>query len=144
MVRAAARARAARDHENRVVAGNRADHFRQAGAVERLGERLGLAPAGPDDDELLDAIDAAQEFVGGALERGERRLGVRRLGARPLVGAVAGALDQAELRDVARDGRLRRLEAALMQPAAQQLLAVQRLAVDELEDDGLAARLHGG
>jgi hypothetical protein len=31
-----------------------------------------------------------------------------------------------------------------MQAAAQQLLAVQRFAVDELEDDGLAARLHGG
>ena len=61
----------------------------EAGAVERLGERLRLAPAGADDDELLHAIDAAQELGGGALERGERGLRVRRLGAGPLVGAVA-------------------------------------------------------
>ena len=65
----------------------------------------------------------------------QRRLGVGRVDARALVGAVAGALDQAELLDVARDRRLRRLEAALAQPAAQLLLAVERLAVDEFEDD---------
>ena len=62
--------------------------------------------------------------------------------ARPLVGAVAGALDQAELLDVARDRRLRRVEAALVQAPAQLLLAVQRVAIDEFEDDGLAARFH--
>ena len=70
-------ARAARDQQNRVVAGNRADHLREPRAIERLGQRLRLAAAGADDDELLDAVDVAQEFRGRALERGERRLGVR-------------------------------------------------------------------
>ena len=51
-------ARAARDHENRVVAGDRADRLGQPRAIERLGQRLRLAAAGPDDDELLDAFDA--------------------------------------------------------------------------------------
>ena len=72
----------------------------------------------------------------------QRRLRVGRVGARPLVGAVAGALDEAELLDVARNRRLRRVEAALMQPAAQLLLAVERLAVDEFENHGLAACFH--
>ena len=139
---AAARAGVARDHENRVVAGDRADRFRQLRAIERVGQRLRLAAARADDDELLDALDAAQELGGRALERGERRLRVRRLGAGPLVGAVAGALDEAELLDVARNRRLRRVEAALAQAAAQLLLAVERLAVDQFEDDGLAARFH--
>ena len=59
--------------ENRVVAGDRADRLRQLRAVERLGERLRLAAAGADDDELLHALDAAQELGGGALERGRAR-----------------------------------------------------------------------
>ncbi len=107
-----------------------------------IGERLRLPDAGAEDDELLDALDAAQELGRRALERRERRLGVRRVGAGPLVGAVARALDQPELLDVARDRRLRRVEAALAQAAAQLLLAVERLAVDEFEDDGLPACFH--
>ena len=60
----------------------------------------------------------------------------------PLVGAVAGALDEAELLDVARDGRLRGVEALLMQAAPQLLLAVERLAIDEFQDDGLPTGFH--
>ena len=84
----------------------------------------------------------AEELAGGALERGERRLGIGRVEPGPLVRAVAGALHEAELLDVARDRRLRRVEAALVQAAAQLLLAVQRVAIDEFQDDGLAARFH--
>src|SRR5262245_47714435 len=129
---------AAGDDENRVVAGDRSDFLRQLRPIDRFGERLRLAAPGADDDQLLHALDAAQERGGGALERAERRLRVRRLGARPLVGAVARALDQPELLDVARNRRLRRLEAALLQQTAQPLLALERLAIDELEDDRLA------
>src|SRR5262249_24619112 len=135
---------AARDDEDGVVAGDRADGFLQAGAIERLGQRLRLAASGADDDELLNAIDAADEVAGGALQQRQRGFRIRRFGAGPLVGAVAGALHQAELLDVARDRRLRRLEAVVMQAPAQQLLAVQRFAIDEIEDDGLAARFHVG
>src|SRR5579862_4207067 len=91
---------AACDDEDGVVAADRADRFRQLRAVERGRERLGLADARADDDELLHVLDAPEEFAGGALERGERRLRIRRLGVRPLIGAVAGALHEAELLDV--------------------------------------------
>ena len=121
---AAAPRRVARDDQNRVVAGDGADRLGEARAVERLGQRLRLAAAGADDDQLLHALDLLQELGGGALERRQRRLRVGAFRRRPLVGAVAGALDQAELGDVARDRRLRRLEAALAQAAAQLLLAV--------------------
>ena len=113
-----------------------------ARAIERLGQRLRLAAAGADDDELLDALDVAQELGGGALERGERGLGVRRVGAGPLVGAVAGALHQAEIlmsREMVacvaskpRCSRRRRSTSWLW----------SGFAVDQLEEDGLAARFH--
>ena len=119
-------ARAARDDEDRVVAGDGADGLGQARAVERLGQRLRLAAAGPHDEELLDALDPAQKLGGRALERGQRRLRIRRVGARTLVGAVPRPLDQPEIRDVARDRRLRGVEAALAQAAAKLLLAVER------------------
>src|SRR5206468_3580000 len=112
-------------------------------AVERDGKRLGLSDAGADDDELLDAIDAAEELGGGVLERHTRGLRARGLDAGPLVRAVAGPLDEAEVADVARDRRLRRVEPAEPQPAPEQLLAVDRFAVDEIEQRGLAAGLHG-
>ena len=136
-------ARVARDDENRVVAGDRADGLGQLRAVDR--DRPAAAPGRAPvrtTTSCCDAVDAAQELGGRALERGERRLRVRRVGARALVGAVAGALDQAEIRDVARNRRLRGVEAALAQTAAQLLLAVERLAVDEFENQRLAACLH--
>jgi hypothetical protein len=40
---------------------------------------------------------------------------------------------------MSRARRLRGLEPVLQQAAAQQLLAVERFAIDQLEDDGLAA-----
>src|SRR5262249_3773688 len=133
---------AARHHENRVVAGNRADDLGQPRTVERERDRLRLTGAGADDDELLDAVDAAQELGGGGAEGGNRGPGMGGGGAGTLVGAITGALDEAELLDVARNGRLGRLEAALMEAAAQLLLAVERLAIDELEERGLSARFH--
>jgi hypothetical protein len=72
----------------------------------------------------------------------ERRLGAEEIGAGPLIGAVAGPLHQTEILDVARNRRLRRLEAALQQAAPQHLLAVERFLIDQLEEDGLAARFH--
>jgi hypothetical protein len=127
------------DHENRVVAGDGANGLGHARPIERFGQHLRLAAPGPDDDELLHAFDAVEEFGGRALERRERALGVERVGAGALIGAVAGALDEPEFLDVARNRRLGRFEAALVQAAAQPFLAVKRFAVDELEDDRLAA-----
>src|SRR5580765_6832756 len=124
------RAAATGDDQDRVVAGDGPDDFREPGSVERFGKRLRLAAAGPDDHELLDALDVADEIGGGTLEGAQRRFGVGGVGAGALVCTVAGALHEAEVLDVARDRRLRRLEAALAEPAAEQLLAVEPFAVD--------------
>ena len=70
------RARAARDDENRVVAGDGADGLGQPRTIERLGQRLRLAAAGPHHEQLLDALDAAAE--------------TRRPRARARVSAVSG------------------------------------------------------
>ena len=101
------------DDQNRVIAGDRADGLGRTRAVDGHGERLRLAGAGADDDQLLHAIDLPQVFTGGALERFPHGVGVERFDARPLIGAVAGALDQAELLDIERDRRLHRLETGL-------------------------------
>src|SRR5262245_49828757 len=49
---------AAGDDEDRVVPANRAHFLGQLRPVDGLGQRLRLAAAGADDDELLDALDA--------------------------------------------------------------------------------------
>ena len=49
------------------------DDLGEPRAVERDGQRLRLAGAGPDDDQLLHPFDAPQELRGGALERRQRR-----------------------------------------------------------------------
>src|SRR5262249_46234712 len=135
-------AAAAGDDENRVVAGDRPDRVGQLCAIERQRERLRLADAGADDDELLHAIDAAQELGGRALEGEQRGFRIGGFGAGTLVRAVARAFDEAELLDVARDRRLRRFVAALQQPPAELLLAVERFAIDQLEECALSAGLH--
>src|SRR5262249_27270898 len=122
--------------------GDGADGFGELRAVERERERLRLPGAGADDDQLLDALDAAQEVRRRPLERGERGFGIRRFDSGTLVRAVAGALHEAEVLDVARNRRLRRVEAAPVQAAAQLLLAVERLAVDEIEEECLSAVFH--
>src|SRR4029079_3361558 len=101
-----------------------------------------LADARPDDDQLLHAVDAPEEFGGGALERRLRRVGIRGFAPGALVGAVAGPLDEPELRNVARDRRLRCVEPVLPQAAAELFLRVKRLAVDQLEEERLSAAFH--
>jgi hypothetical protein len=131
-------ARAAGRREDRVVAGNRADDF-----AERARSTLRPAAApgrgGADDDQLLDALDAAQELRGGALEGGERRLGAD-VGAGPLMTPSPDRFTSPSS-DVARDRRLRRLEAAL-QRRRRNASCEERFLVDQLEEDGLAARFH--
>src|SRR5262245_24359488 len=124
---------AAGDDEDRVVAADRAHFLGKLRAIDGFRQRLRLAPPGPDDHQLLHALHAAQERRRRPLERGQRRFRVRRLDTRPLVGAVAGSLHQAELLDIARNRRLRRLEPALLKFFTEQLLALERLAIDELE-----------
>src|SRR5258708_36139434 len=93
---------AAADHEDVVVAADRADHLRQAGAVYRFGERLRLRRFGPQHDELLDDVEFPEEARDGALEHSP---GVGRHGSvsdqGTLVRPVGGGLDQTQVADVA-------------------------------------------
>ena len=134
----------ARDDENRVIARDRAGGLRQMRPVDRQGQRLRLPDTGPQNDELLDAFHLLQVLARGALKGragGRRRGGI---GRGPPIGAVSRLLDQPQLRDVPGDRRLGGAEPALAQSASELLLVVERLAVDELENDGLAACLHSG
>ena len=65
---------AACDNKDGVVAGNGADSLGQTGAIERFCQDLRLAASGPDDHQLLHALDAAQEFQRRPLEHTERGL----------------------------------------------------------------------
>jgi hypothetical protein len=75
-----------------------------------------------------------------ALERRERSFGSCVFDAGPL-NAPSPPLHEAESEVLARSSPVAR--SALM-PAAQQLLAVQRFAIDEFQDESLAARFHQG
>jgi hypothetical protein len=121
---------------------NRTDCLRQLCAINRLGKSRGLAPSRAKNDELLHAVRTAEELSCCALERRKSRLRIPVVFPGPSVGAVARAFDQSQLFDVARDRCLRRVEAALTQSAAQLLLTVERIAIDEFENDGLPARFH--
>jgi hypothetical protein len=131
-----------RDDENRVIARDRASGLWQMRPVDRQGQRLRLTDTGPQDNELLDALYPLQVLTRGALERrprGGRRGGV---GRGPSIRTISRLLDQAQLRDVPRDRRLRGAEAAPAQSTPELLLVVERLAVDQFENDSLSARLH--
>jgi len=101
--------------QNRVIAGDGADGFWQSGTIDRERKRLRLPGAGPHHHHLLDTVDAGEEFRGRTLERGQDRGWRPRVNAGTLIGAVAGALDQPQVLDVARNRRLRDLEAALLE-----------------------------
>src|SRR3989441_2853814 len=69
---------------------------------------LPISDAGSDDDQLLNALGASQEFGGRAFERRARRLRVRRIDTRSLIGAIARALDErSEERRVGKECRSR-------------------------------------
>jgi hypothetical protein len=101
-----------------------------------------MPAAGPDDDQLLHLLHGTEKVGRGALQGVQRRLGVRGVGSGALIPAVSHALDEAEIRDIARDRRLRGVEAALPEAPAQLLLALDRVLVDQREQHGLSARFH--
>jgi hypothetical protein len=136
-------ARTSGDNENRVIARDGAYGLRQLRSVERLGQSLRLAPPGTDDDELIDPLDPAEKLDGRSLQRAQNCLGVRRVRARAPVRAVSGTLHEPQIRNVARDRRLRGVESTLTETPTQLLLAVEGVAIDEIKDERLAACLYG-
>ena len=91
---------------------------------------------------LLHAIGVTQVLSQRALERDERARRTRRFVEPLLVRAVGRPLDQAEVLDVARQGRLSRLKAVAAKAPAELLLAVDRFAADDVENRRLTCRLH--
>jgi N-acetyl-gamma-glutamyl-phosphate reductase len=134
--------RVPRNHENRVVASERTDHLVQLGTVDGERERLSHARTGADDDELLDAIDAAGVFRQGALQRDTRacRDGLRR--TLELVRPIGGALHESQVPDVARKRGLGNGIPAGFQPGPQLLLALNLLVGDELDNCRLTSGFH--
>src|SRR5258707_798615 len=63
------------DHENGVLAADRADHLRQPGGIDRFGERRRLRRFGPEHDRLLNDVEAAQGAGNHAAQDGA---GIRR------------------------------------------------------------------
>jgi hypothetical protein len=133
----------AADDEHGVVAGDGADGLMQLSAIERFRECLRLTASCAKHDELLHALDSTEKRRGGTLESSARHLGTRRFETWPLICTISSAFHEAELRDVARDGGLRGVEASMAQPPSELFLAVQRFLIDDFEDDGLAACFHG-
>src|SRR5688500_8823150 len=50
------------DDEDRVVAGDGAEHFLELLLIDRFGDRLRAATDRAQDDELADAVDAGEEL----------------------------------------------------------------------------------
>ena len=101
----------ARGEEDRVVARDRAGDRRVAALVDRLRERGGVPGRGLHDHELPGDLDADRVAPHRGRDRPEP-VGVARARRRVDEPAARGAhLDEPELGDVARDGRLHRLVA---------------------------------
>ena len=102
----------ARDDEDGVVAGDGPDRLGELGAIERLAR----APApvrGRCECTTSCCTRSTRRRNSDAARSSavQRQLRARGIEPGPLIRAVAGALDEAEIRDVARDRRLRGLEA---------------------------------
>ena len=91
----------AADDQDRVVAANRADDVRDADAVERNGQRLGLSGIGPQHDKLLHRLESSKELGDSAAQHRfgtAMRVSLSRAG--PPVRAVSGPLHQSEITDI--------------------------------------------
>ena len=113
------------------------------GGVDGAGQRLGLGQPGLEHHQLQGPVDAGQVLRNGVLQARGRHSRRRALGAGPVVGAVGAGLHEAQVPEVAREGGLGHGEPQALQPPPQVFLAGQRDAVDEIEDGGLSAFLHG-
>ena len=117
---------AAADHQDRVVAADRPDDFRQPRPVDRY--RPAAAPA-PDSVRSTTSCSTTSNLRSEpSTARRSTAAGVGghggRAGGRPPIGAIGGGLDQPEIPDVPRQRRLRHLDAPRLEQLPQLLLAV--------------------
>src|SRR5687768_4477968 len=134
---------AAANDQNRIVTCDRADDFGQTGSIDRHGERLRLSCVGPEHDQLIDDVVAAEVVVnrGPAFDFGiDRRLGP---GSGASIRPVRCPFDQSQIANIARQGGLRDLDCPqAAQSLAQLFLAGDSLAIDDLQDRRLSNGLH--
>ena len=110
--------------------------------VERAGDRRRRADLRLDDDDVLRGDGAAAELASSAVERLARvdpPLAVRQHVAQPA--ERVARLVEAELADVARDGRLGDAAAGALERVEQLLLSAEPHALDQARDEPLALGL---
>ena len=116
--------------------------IRQLGVVDRERQRLGLPRVGPQHQQLLHEIDAAQVLHDGPPQGrvGQSAGALRRAG--PFVRAVTRALDELQLLDVTRDCGLRGIESAFPELLPERVLAADGFVRHQIEDGRLPVALH--
>ncbi len=131
----------ARGDEDGVVAGDRAGHLGQRGVVDRVGERGGEAARRLDHEHRPGggrlAHEAAQR-AGQLVEPVQVGCAGHRVDEAAL---VVAHLDETELRDVARDGRLHGVDAERAQRVRDLGLRRERLLLHEPQDRSLPFEL---
>lgn len=138
--------RAAQGHEDRVVAGNGAQHGANVGRVQ--GQTDGLSPtrSGAKDDQHPGVLGGHEELANELDELRSRRHG---RDGRVRQDVAIRSLDHPQSMQVARERGLLGSNASLTEPRSQLLLAVESLAADQLSDElppasDLAGRAEGG
>ena len=121
------------DEQNRVVSRDRAGDLRQLRPVDPFGEALRLAAVRSHDNQGLDALERPDEARHRPPQLFADRLACALL-ARARIGAVAGALDETQLFQIAGQCGLRGGNAAIFQFLPQSFLRRDRLAVNDVED----------
>lgn len=99
-------------YEDGVVASHGPDDFRPPLEVDGLGDGLGAAGEGLDDDDVPDAIGALKQMGQEALEGGRDIVSLTGGGVVAFALSV-GNFDEAQLAQITREGRLCDLEALL-------------------------------
>src|SRR5690606_28088351 len=108
--------------------------------VDGFGDGLGATDHGLDDEEVAGALGAEVE---GGQKAGECGSVVPRFRRQRVVCAALRVmdLDEAQLADVAGEGRLRDIEAARLEELAKLFLASDPVSLDQLTDRCVPLRL---
>jgi len=121
------------DHENGIVAGNGAHHFRPFGAIEGYRDRTGVTRRGLQYDEVLRAPHVLQELAGEQLEL--------RSGLTAHFAIALRCLDQPKIPNVSRQRHLRGVDTDRSQECGKVLLSVDRMSADQFENLSLPITL---
>ena len=134
--------RVARDHEYRVIPRDSAHHLGQFRLINREREGLSQPRVGAQHEQLLHQINPTQVVRDSATKGRISCPRAVELCSWPTIRAIRRPLDQSQLLDIPRDGRLGCIEAPGAQPLPQLVLAGNGFVGDQLEYGRLAIVLH--